>query len=43
MSRMRAELARERRIEIEYGLKEFVQGLLVGLVVGLIIATQFLA
>ena len=28
--------------EVEYGLKEFVQGMLVGLILGILIATQLL-
>lgn len=35
-------IAREREAEIEYGLKEFIQGLLVGFIVGFLIATQVL-
>ena len=30
------------REEIEYGIKEFVQGLLVGFIIGFIVATQLL-
>jgi len=28
--------------EIEYGIKEFIQGLLIGLVIGFLIASQLL-
>jgi len=28
--------------EIEYGIKEFIQGLLIGFIVGFLIATQLL-
>lgn len=28
--------------EVEYGIKEFIQGLIVGLIVGFLIATQLL-
>ncbi len=33
---------RSRAAEIEYGLKEFVQGLLVGFILGILVATQLL-
>ncbi len=35
-------MAKLSREEIEYGIKEFVQGLLVGLILGFLIATQLL-
>lgn len=28
--------------EVEYGIKEFIQGLLIGLILGFLIATQLL-
>lgn len=37
---IRGVVAREREAEIEYGIKEFVQGLLVGFIIGFLIATQ---
>jgi len=30
------------REEIEYGMKEFIQGLLIGVILGFLIATQLL-
>jgi F0F1-type ATP synthase assembly protein I len=39
---IRGVVAREREAEIEYGLKEFIQGLLVGFIIGFLIATQLL-
>lgn len=35
-------LSREREAEIEYGLKEFLQGLLIGIILGFLIAMAFL-
>jgi hypothetical protein len=35
-------MAKLSRAEIEYGLKEFLQGLLVGFIIGFIIASQVL-
>lgn len=37
---IRGVVAKERRAEIEYGIKEFVQGLLVGFIIGFLIAMQ---
>jgi len=37
---IRGVVAREREAEIEYGMKEFIQGLLVGFIIGFLIATQ---
>jgi predicted transcriptional regulator len=39
---IRTAVAREREAEIEYGMKEFLQGLLVGFIIGFFIATQLL-
>jgi hypothetical protein len=39
---IREAVAREREAEIEYGMKEFLQGLLVGFIIGFFIATQLL-
>jgi len=39
---IRGVVAREREAEIEYGIKEFVQGLLVGFIIGFLIATQLI-
>jgi len=39
---LREAIAREREAEIEYGMKEFLQGLLVGFIIGFFIATQLL-
>ena len=33
-------MAKMSREEIEYGIKEFIQGLLVGAILGFLIATQ---
>lgn len=40
LKEIRTVVAREREAEIEYGMKEFIQGLLVGFIIGFIIATQ---
>lgn len=42
LKEIRSVAARERVAEIEFGIKEFVQGLLVGFIVGFLIATQLL-
>lgn len=39
---VRGMVAREMEAEIEYGMKEFIQGLLVGFIIGFLIATQLL-
>ena len=41
-AKIRSAVAREREAEIEYGMKEFLQGLLVGFIIGFFIATQLL-
>ncbi len=35
-------MAKLSKEEIEYGIKEFIQGLLVGFIIGFIVATQLL-
>lgn len=35
-------MAKMSKEEVEYGIKEFIQGLLVGFIIGFIIATQLL-
>ena len=35
-------MARMSREEVEYGIKEFIQGLLIGLLIGFLIASQLL-
>ena len=42
LSEIRGVVGTEREAEIEYGMKEFVQGLLVGFIIGFLIATQLL-
>ena len=37
---IRGQLAVERQEEIEYGLKELIQGILIGFILGFIIAVQ---
>jgi len=39
---IRGSVGREFRAEVEYGMKEFIQGLLVGFIIGFLIATQLL-
>jgi F0F1-type ATP synthase assembly protein I len=40
LGQIRTAVAKEREAEIEYGLKEFIQGLLIGFIIGFLIATQ---
>ncbi len=35
-------MAKLSREEVEYGIKEFVQGLLIGLLIGFLLASQIL-
>lgn len=39
---IRGAVGREFTAEVEYGMKEFIQGLLVGFIIGFLIATQLL-
>jgi len=39
---IRSTVGRQLGAEVEYGLKEFIQGLLVGFIIGFLIATQVL-
>ncbi len=39
---LRTQLAAERQAEIEYGMKELIQGVLIGFIIGFIVATQLL-
>jgi hypothetical protein len=42
LGEIRGVVAREREAEVEYGMKEFIQGLLVGFIIGFLIASQLL-
>lgn len=42
LKEIRSTVAREQGAEVEYGIKEFVQGLLVGFIIGFLIATQLI-
>ena len=39
---IRGVVGKEMEAEVEYGMKEFIQGLLVGFIIGFLIATQLL-
>ncbi|MBD3262780.1 hypothetical protein GF374_00170 [Candidatus Woesearchaeota archaeon] len=40
LKEIRSVVAKEERAEIEYGIKEFIQGLLIGFIIGFLIAMQ---
>jgi len=42
LRQIRGVVAREREAEIEYGLKEFIQGAIIGFIIGFLIASQLL-